>query len=148
MPTYVVTVPQGRLSPLQKRDIGAAVTHVHCTVTGAPAYFAQVIVNEVPQGNYFVGGKPLQGTDHVYVHGQVRAGRDDATKERLLLGLMEAVATCAEVEQHAVQVYLVDVPARQIVEYGRLLPLPGEEAAWWDSLPAALRAKLAALGEP
>ena len=28
------------------------------------------------------------------------------------------------------QVYIIDVPARQIAEWGQLLPLPGEEAAW------------------
>lgn len=146
MPTYVVTAPQGRLSPQQKQRIAAEVTRVHCAVTQAPAYFAQVIFHDVAAGDYFVGGKPLEGTEHVYVHGHIRAGRDEPTKERLLLGLMEAVADAAATQTQYVQVYLVDVPARQIAEYGRILPRPGEEAAWWDAIPAGVRARMQALG--
>lgn len=146
MPTYVVTAPQGRLSAPQKARIAADITRVHCTVAVAPAYFAQVIFHDVPTGNYFVGGKPLQGSDHVYVHGQIRAGRDGATKEKLVLELMRAVADAAAVATHQVQVYVVEVPARQIAEYGQLLPLPGGEAAWWDAMPAELRRHMEAVG--
>ncbi|WP_421885895.1 tautomerase family protein [Methylibium sp.] len=147
MPTYVVTAPQGRLSAQQKERIGADITRVHCAVASAPAYFAQVIFNDVPAGNYFVGGKLLQRSDHVYVHGQIRAGRDGETKERLVLELMNAVADAAEMPAHCVQIYVVDVPARQIAEYGQLLPLPGDEAAWWAAIPAELRKHMEAIGE-
>lgn len=146
MPTYVVTAPQGRLTLQQKKWIGAAITNAHCTVTGAPAYFAQVIFNDVQEGNYFVGGKILKGTDHVYVHGQIRAGRDIAIKEQLLLRIMHAVAEAANLEFYCVQVYIVDVPARQIAEYGQILPLPGEEEAWWEALPPRLRERLETIG--
>ena len=139
MPTYVVTAPEGRLSGEQKRRIASDITQVHCTVAVAPAYFAQVIFHDVPQGNYFVGGQPLQGVDHVYVHGQIRAGRDSATKEKLVLALMHAVAEAGALGTHQVQIYVVEVPARQIAEPGQLLPLPGGEAAWWDAVPAELR---------
>ncbi|WP_430417994.1 tautomerase family protein [Methylibium petroleiphilum] len=147
MPTYVVTAPQGRLSMQQKERIAADITRVHCTVASAPAYFAQVIFNDVLAGNYFVGGKLLQRLDHVYVHGQIRAGRDGATKEQLVLELMNAVADAAEMPTHCVQIYVVDVPARQIAEYGQLLPLPGDEAEWWDAIPVALRKHMEAIGE-
>ncbi|MEO8740081.1 MAG: 4-oxalocrotonate tautomerase family protein [Casimicrobiaceae bacterium] len=146
MPTYVVTAPQGRLSAQQKQRIGADITRVHCTVAAAPAYFAQVIFHDVPEGNYFVGGKLLRQPDHVYVHGEIRAGRDSATKETLVLELMRAVAEAAELETHCVQVYVADVPARQIAEYGQLLPLPGGEAAWWEAIPAELRKHMESIG--
>lgn len=139
MPTYFVTAPLGRLTAQQKERMAADITHVHCAVTAAPAYFAQVIFNDVPKGNYFVGGRALQGQEHVYVHGHIRAGRDAATKEKLVLDLMHAVAAAAQLSSHCVQVYVTEIPARQIAEYGRLLPHPGEEAAWWDSIPSDLR---------
>lgn len=145
MPTYTVTAPLGRLSPQQKQRLAADITRVHCTVTGAPAYFAQVIFHDVPEGNYFVGGKPLEGPDHVFVHGQIRAGRDGATKERLLTELMAVAAAGADLPADHVQVYLLDVPARQIAEFGRILPLPGDEQAWWDSMPPAVQARMARL---
>lgn len=146
MPTYVVTAPQGRLSAQQKERLAADITRVHCTVASAPAYFAQVIFNDVPAGNYFVGGKALQGPDHVYLHGHIRAGRDVATKEKLVLDLMHAVADGAQLAKHCVQVYISDIPARQVAEYGQLLPLPGGEAAWWDAIPAELRKHMESIG--
>ena len=80
MPTYIVTAPQGRLSAAQKTLLAEEITRVHCEMTGAPSYFVQVIFHDVPDGNYFVGGKPLKGLDHAYLHGTIRAGRDGATK--------------------------------------------------------------------
>lgn len=145
MPTYVVTAPQGRLSQAQKNKIAADITNTHCSIASAPAYFAQVIFKDVPNGNYFVGGKPLEGTDHIFVHGQIRAGRDLETKGKLIYALMSAVAKAAELEPYCVQVYILDVPAKQIAEYGQLLPNPGEEAAWWDAVPAVLKARMEAI---
>ena len=146
MPTYIVTAPRERLTALQKERLAVEITRVHCTVAAAPAYFAQVIFNDVPDGNYFVGGKPLQGNDHVYVHGHIRAGRDAATKEALVIDLMEAVARAASLPPHCVQVYVAEIPARQIAEYGQLLPLPGGEAAWWDAVPDEVRRRVEAIG--
>jgi phenylpyruvate tautomerase PptA (4-oxalocrotonate tautomerase family) len=142
MPTYVITAPLGRLSAQQKQRMAADITRVHCAVAVAPAYFAQVIFNDVPTGNYFVGGKALRGQDHVYVHGHIRAGRDAATKEKLVLDLMRAAADAAELDAHCVQVYVSEIPARQIAEYGQLLPPPGGENAWWEAIPAELRTHL------
>lgn len=68
-----------------------------------------MIFNDVPNGNYFVGGKALQGQDNVYVHGHIRAGRDAATKEKLVLALMHAAADAAQVGAHCVQVYVTDI---------------------------------------
>jgi len=38
--------------------------------------------------------------------------------------------------------YIVDVPARQIAEWGQLLPLPGEEAAWNAAVPAEVKRRM------
>lgn len=142
MPAYTVTAPAGQLSPIQKQKMAEEITRVHCDVTGAPTYFVQIIFNDVPEGNYFRGGRRLEGADNLYVHGRIRAGRNSETKERLLLDLMKAVTEAAGIDSTAVQVYLVEVPARQIVEFGRILPLPGEEDAWWQAMPASLRARI------
>lgn len=81
MPTYVVTAPQARLAPGQKQQIAAAITDIHCSVATALPCFAQVIFNDVPEGNYFVGGKPLKTADHVFVHGEIREGRSGEIRE-------------------------------------------------------------------
>jgi phenylpyruvate tautomerase PptA (4-oxalocrotonate tautomerase family) len=142
MPTYVISAPRGRLSLPQKTLMAASITNTHCEVTAAPAFFAQVIFHEVAAGDYFIGGQPLQDEDQVYLHGHIRSGRDVKTKELLALKLMQAVASAAELAPHCVQVYLAEIPARQIVEYGRLLPLPGDEAAWEQSLSDEVRQRI------
>jgi phenylpyruvate tautomerase PptA (4-oxalocrotonate tautomerase family) len=144
MPTYVVTAPAGRLDPDQKALLARRITDIHCQRTGAPAYFAQVLFTDVPAGNYFLGGKPLMD-DNIFVHGQIRAGRGPEIKEPLILDLMRATAEIAHAHESHVQVYIVDVPARQIAEWGQLLPLPGEEAAWDASVPAAVKARMSQL---
>jgi phenylpyruvate tautomerase PptA (4-oxalocrotonate tautomerase family) len=66
MPTYFCTTVEGRLTAEQKGKIAAEITRVHCEVTGAPSFFAQVIFDEVRPGNYFMGGAPLKH-DQVFI---------------------------------------------------------------------------------
>ncbi len=49
MPTYFCTTLEGRLTAEQKRKIAGEITRVHCEVTGAPRFFAQVIFQEVSE---------------------------------------------------------------------------------------------------
>ncbi|MEY4207975.1 MAG: hypothetical protein RLZZ20_1127 [Pseudomonadota bacterium] len=144
MPTYVVTAAAGRLSKQQKSDLAASITKIHCTVTGAPAYFAQVLFNDVPEGNYFIAGKPLT-EDIVFIHGQIRAGRDLEVKQRIMMGLLDAAADIAQMEKSNIQIYLLDLPAKQIVEWGKILPNPDEEAEWFASVPDHVKKRMADL---
>ena len=121
------------------------ITCVHCTVASAPSYFAQVIFNDVPTGSYFVRGNPLQGQDHVHVHGHIRAGRDVETKEKLVLELMRATSGGGSTEAALRAVHISDIPARQIAEYGQLPPNPGDEAAWYEAVSADLRKQMEAI---
>jgi phenylpyruvate tautomerase PptA (4-oxalocrotonate tautomerase family) len=145
MPTYTVSAPESRLSDQQKRRIAAEITRVHHEVTGAPSFFAQVIFADIKPGNYFVGGAPL-ASDQLFVHGQIRAGRSADEKHRLLVQLLEATAIAAEMHGSHVWVYLVDLPAAQMAEFGHVLPEPGQEAAWASALPAAERERMQNIG--
>lgn len=145
MPTYTLTAPTGRLTPEQKTRLAAEITRLHNEITGAATFFAQVIIYEVPEGNYFVGGRPLQG-EQIFLHGQIRAGRSALDRTRLLLALRDAVAETAHAERSSVWVYLLDLPARDMVEYGHVLPEPDTERAWLDGLPEADRARMPKVG--
>ncbi len=147
MPTYTMTIPEGRLSAAQLSQVAADITRVHNEVTGAASFFAQVIVHEVPAGRFFVGGRVLAG-DQLFLQGQIRAGRSAQDRQRLLLGLRDAVAGAAGAENASVWVYLVDLPARDMIEHGHVLPEPGGEAAWLDSLPPPDQARMRATGAP
>lgn len=141
MPTYVVTIPEDRLSFDQKQKLAMKITDIHCGTTGTPAYFAQVIFNEVELDNYFLAGKPLK-QDNIFIHGQIRAGRDVKTKEKLILEIMSSAAAIAETDKSHIQVYIVDVPANQIAEWGQILPNPGEEDAWNSRIPDDIKLRM------
>lgn len=146
MPTYICTAPAGRLSAEQKARVAAEITRIHNEVTGAATFFAQVIINEVPAGNYFIGGKPLR-EDQIFINGQIRAGRSAVDRARLLRGLHGCVAAAASAEATSVWVYLTDLPPRDMIEYGHVLPEPGSENEWLNGLPAKDRERMTKAGQ-
>jgi phenylpyruvate tautomerase PptA (4-oxalocrotonate tautomerase family) len=141
MPTYTVTAPEGCLNDDQRAAIAREITRVHHETTGAPAYFAQVIFNDVAPGKYFVGGVPLRGRQ-VFVNGQIRAGRTVEAKDALIAQMLGAVAKAASVPANHVWVYITDLIPRQMVEFGNVLPEPGSEVKWTEALPPADRAHM------
>ncbi len=137
MPTYTVTTPEGCLTNDKRAAIAGEITRVHSETTGAPTYFAQVIFNEVAPGKYFVGGQQL------FVNGQIRAGRTTESKDALIAQMLGAVAKAAGLPANHVWIYISDLIPRQMVEFGNVLPEPGDEAKWTDALPPADRAHMA-----
>jgi len=146
MPTYLCKSLEGRLTPAQKTRIAGEITRIHSNVTGAPTFFAQVIFEEVKPDNYFVGGRAL-AHDQIFIYGHIRAGRAAVDKSRMILAMAEAVAAAADVENsRVIWIYIAELPARQMVEFGHLLPEAGDEPAWTQALPAADRTFMEAIG--
>ncbi|MGY3530500.1 tautomerase family protein [Bradyrhizobium sp. USDA 4452] len=139
MPTYTCTSAQGRLSAEQKGRIAGEITRIHAEVTGAPSYFAQVIFSEVAPGNWFMGGVPV-AHDHIFVYGHIRSGRAAVDKTRVIKLMADAVGAAADADtRRTVWVYLNELQPRQMIEFGHVLPEPGDEPAWTDALPEADR---------
>lgn len=145
MPTYICTALEGRLSPSQKEAITREITRVHCDTTGAPGFFAQVIFESVRPGNYFVGGKPL-AHDQIFVHGRTRDGRASQAKTSMMREMAAAVGRAAGIAHTGVWLYLGEIPARQMIEGGHVLPEPGDEAEWLAGLPALDRGWMQTIG--
>lgn len=141
MPTYACSTAAGRLTPAQKMDIVRCITTVHHEETGAPRYLVQVIFYEVASGNHYIAGE-LARPDQIWIRGDLRAGRTEEQKGKILLRIMQGAAKSADAPEEAVWVYLDDLPATNIAEYGRILPLPGEEDAWFAALSDSLKARL------
>ncbi len=145
MPSYIVTCEEGRLTGLQKQHIAEAVTRAHGEATGAPYYFVRITFNEVKSGNYFLGGTQLD-CDQIFVHGTIREGRPTEMKDALMARLTADVAIASEMQPNCVWVYLSELPPKQMVEFGRPLPLHGKEAEWSRALPDAERARIEKIG--
>ena len=145
MPTYLCTAAAGLLDAARKQAVASAITRAHAEITGAPAYFAQVVFVETVPGDVFIGGAPL-AHDHVFVHGRIRAGRSVVDRKALMTRLVADIAAAAGLGGFAVWVYLLELPPAAMAEFGHILPEPGDEAAWHDALPAEDRARMEALG--
>lgn len=138
MPTYNVHYPKGLLTTEQKQVIAKGITHTHSTVTGAQQFFAQVLFREIPTEDWYLAGEPLTGP-HLFLFGHIRAGRSLELKGTLLRGLRDVLVQHGGVPIERAWVYLSDVPAAHIIEYGDILPDPGHEEQWLANLPEAAR---------
>jgi phenylpyruvate tautomerase PptA (4-oxalocrotonate tautomerase family) len=146
MPTYHCTVPTGLLDADRKSLIASEITRIHNEVTGAASFFAQVIFTEVTKGNHFMGGVPLNG-DQLFVHGFIRSGRSVLDRTKLVAELASTLALHSGLEKRLVWVYVSEIPARQMAEYGHVLPEPGDEQTWLKELPGADRAYMQSIGK-
>jgi phenylpyruvate tautomerase PptA (4-oxalocrotonate tautomerase family) len=138
MPTYQVFTSPKLLDADAKRRVAQAITRTHSDVTGANNYFAQVLFTEKADEDYYLGGQRLAAA-HLFVHGTVRA-RDIGIKRVLVEALLPEIAAAAALEKRYVWVYLADLPPELMIEFGQVLPQPGQEAAWAAGLDEADRA--------
>ncbi|BFM17002.1 tautomerase family protein [Maricurvus nonylphenolicus] len=130
MPLYLCSYPTGAISPEKKQTISQAVTDVHCEVTGAPPTFVHVVFfssEKLALLQSLWGG---ESTADYQLFGNIRSGRTDEVKNKLVSGMRQAVADVIGVNFSEVTMSTRDVQAKWVMEGGDLLPEPGEEAAW------------------
>ena len=144
MPTYVCSVPQKLLDDKQKGEIAQAITQRHSEATGAPSFFVQVQIDETPSRQRFLGGTLTN--DHIWIRGDIRAGRPDDVRQRLMMNIMQDVSRIAGIPSSSVWIYLCNLAPTDMVEYGHVLPAPGQEQQWFASLPETLQQYLTGLG--
>ena len=121
MPLYRFVTPIAATTPDQRAAIAAAVTQIHCDLTGAPPTFVHVFFTESAETN--------SATPHL-LHALHRAGRSNETKAELISKARNAYATILEIDPDGITARLDETPAQWIMEGGAVLPEPGEEAAW------------------
>ena len=138
MPTYSCSSVEGFLSAMTKHALARVITAAHAEVTGAPTYFAQVQFIDRPEGNIFIGGNALN-YDHLFIFGHIREGRTARDRKILIERLGHDVAEVAALEPTAVWVYLHELPAQAMMEFGHILPPAGDEDVWASELPTAER---------
>jgi phenylpyruvate tautomerase PptA (4-oxalocrotonate tautomerase family) len=143
MPTYVCVVEPGLLNDEQKQRIASAITRLHGEATRAPTWLVQVVIDESDQRQRYLAG---QRAEHqIWIRGDIRAGRTSEQRERLILGIVQAVSEISGVEESAIWVYLCNLAPDDMVEYGHVLPPPGKEKAWFEALPSELQQYLTSL---
>ena len=102
------------------------------------------IFNETEKNSHFMGGKVIKD-EQIYLNGQIRAGRSNEVKDDLIDQLKQLLAKETKLDQLNVWVYIVDLEPSQMVEYGEVLPVSGQEKIWFENLPNKLKKKLKSL---
>jgi hypothetical protein len=104
----------------------------------------QVVIEEEGNAKRFLGGT---ATDHhIWIRGDIRAGRTEEQRAQLMLNVMNDVSQITGYASDDIWVYLCNLAPTDMVEYGHVLPKPGEEQSWFESLPLSLRKYLESLG--
>ena len=141
MPTYTVINSNLKLNKKKKEKIAKGITKIHNLITGANKYFAQVIFNKTKDRDHFMGGKKIK-EPQIFLHGQIRAGRADNIKKKLILNLRDILIKESKLDKTQVWVYIVDLLPSQMIEYGEVLPKSGGEKEWFKNLSPKLKKKL------
>ena len=141
MATYSIYFAGFKLSTHQKYNLAQAITKIHADVTGAQAYFAQVIFKELDIHDCFIGGTLLD-EPHIFLNGQIRLGRSDQTKKQLLVEIEVAIQRVSSLASHQIWAYIDDMPPNQMIEYGQILPAVGDDHMWFSTLPLPIQKKL------
>jgi phenylpyruvate tautomerase PptA (4-oxalocrotonate tautomerase family) len=141
MPSFVCSAATGRLTPVQKTEIVCTITAIYHEETGGPCYMVQMIFHDVAPGNHYLAGRPAPA-DQIWIRCDTRSGKTNEHKSQMLRRIMRDVARASGAPEEAVSVLLCELPAANFLEYGRVAPAPGEEDAWFSSLPDGLRERL------
>ena len=120
MPTYACSAAAGRLTPAQKVQIVQSITAIHHEETGAPRYFVQMIFYDFAPGNHYIGGQSAPA-GQLWIRGDIRDGRTEEQKSRIISRILQEVSRTSEIAEDEIWVYLCDIPAHNIAEYGRVL---------------------------
>jgi phenylpyruvate tautomerase PptA (4-oxalocrotonate tautomerase family) len=143
MPTYVCYLPPDLYDAQQKARIADAISQSHSQATGAHPYFVQVQIEETRADRY-LGGQLTQ--KHIWVRGDIRAGRSQHQRTSMMLDIMRKISEITGVIEDNIWVYVCNLLPTDMVEYGHVLPSPGEEQQWFSNLPPRLREYLESLG--
>jgi phenylpyruvate tautomerase PptA (4-oxalocrotonate tautomerase family) len=136
MPTYNCFAASGRLIADQKKEIADWLTRIYQEEFGLPRYMTQVIFHEVAKDDRYIAGKPARA-DVVWIRCDVREGRNEEMKARLLHRIQQGVAKAANVPEEAVWTYFCDLPPENIMEWGHIMPplraMPDDDT-WYKEL--------------
>ena len=124
MPIYQCISPEGLLDESARGKLAEEITRIHCDATSVPPSYVNVIFTEVPDGRYFVAGKP---SAHSVVNAAIRAGHNVATRQTILRNLSQTWTRLTGQPEEELLISLWENPAENAMEAGSIFPAVGEE---------------------
>lgn len=127
MPVYTCTATASTLTAHTKASLAGDITTIHSSINHVPGNYVNVVFHELPTDSVYTNAEPASP---IIVSGWVRQGHPDADTTRLATEIAAAVTRITGVDAERVIVSLQTIPARFVVEGGRVAPEPGQEQAW------------------
>ena len=127
MPVYTCTTAQATLSADIKAALAGEITRIHSAVNHVPSTYVNVVFHELAADDVYTGGRPAQP---LLVNGWVRTGHPDGETSQLVAEIADAATRVTGIPVERLLVVIQNSPAHFAIEGGRVLPEPGEEAAW------------------
>ena len=124
MPIYQCFSPGRLLDESTRVKLAAEITRIHCAATGISPSLVNVMFFDLPDGAYFVAGKP---SAHSVVNGAIRLGRDLATRPRILRDLSHMWTRVTGQPEKELLISLWENPAENAMEAGSIFPALGQE---------------------
>jgi phenylpyruvate tautomerase PptA (4-oxalocrotonate tautomerase family) len=124
MPIYQCISPEGLLDESARERLAEEITRIHCDATGIPRSYVNVMFTDVPEGRYFVAGKPSR---HSLLNGAIRVGRDLETRQRILGELSRMWTRLTGQPEEELLVTLWENPAENVMEGGSIFLGIGQE---------------------
>lgn len=129
MPIYQCSAPTGLLTDSMKAQIATAITDAHVEATGAPRVFVHVFFNELPPGVAYSAGEI--DTKISGIQGAIRAGRPLAVKQKLIKRISASWSAITGQPEKQILAGLSEIDSDISLEYGLILPHPGDETEWF-----------------
>jgi phenylpyruvate tautomerase PptA (4-oxalocrotonate tautomerase family) len=127
VPIYTCTTTESTLSARTKKALAGEIGTIHSEINHVPSTYVNIVFHELPTDNVYSDGVPA---NPVLVSGWIREGHPKTEVTRLAVEIAAATTRVAGVPAERVLVVFETSPASFAVEGGRVLPEPGEEAAW------------------
>ena len=127
MAVFQCVVPAGAVPRELRPRIASEFTRIHSETTGAAPDFVQVLFLEMPVGSAFTAGEPSAMHN---VTGYMRAGRSREMREQLYRQLHGAWTKITGAPSANVKLTIYDVPTAWIMQDGRMMPEPKDDAEW------------------
>ncbi|WP_063042660.1 tautomerase family protein [Nocardia grenadensis] len=127
MPVYTCTTVESALSGAVKAALAAEISRIHSEINHVPSTYVNVVFPSLPADSVYTDGVPASP---LLISGWVRDGHPEADTTRLATEIAAVATRVTAIPTDRVLVVFQSSPAHFAVEGGRVLPEPGEEAAW------------------
>ncbi len=132
MPIYHCTTTQSTISTEKKAALAGEISRIHSEINHVPSTYVNVVFHELPADCVYTDARPA---NPLLITGWVRDGHPEEETTRLATTIAAAATAVTGIPPERVLVVFESSPAHYAVEGGRVLPEPGEEAAWLAASP-------------